>query len=63
MQTIIENNWIRCGKCGHKLGRLVDDTKILPKIEIKCHSCKALNELYYRNSKKEDVIDGNGKEN
>jgi len=35
-----ENDWARCGYCGHKLfeilGRMGD-------IRIKCHSCKNIN--------------------
>ena len=44
-----ENNWIRCGKCSHKLGRIVGDDKISPTpiIEIKCHSCKSINVWWY----------------
>lgn len=41
-----ENNWCRCGKCGHKLGRLVgkwQDARYMPAVEIKCHSCKSIN--------------------
>ena len=34
--------WIRCGKCGHKLCRVLNnDFYILHNIELKCHSCKA----------------------
>lgn len=40
-----KDNWIRCGACGHKLGKLKSaghySTPVL--VEIKCHSCKALN--------------------
>lgn len=44
----IDNNWIRCGDCGHKLGRLLlhGVTKVngVPAvIEIKCSSCKQIN--------------------
>lgn len=38
--------WCRCGKCGHKLFRLVEEmypSMEIPLIEIKCHSCKAVN--------------------
>lgn len=48
---IDEQSWLRCGKCSHKLGKLEksdnvnvrigSDTNI--RIEIKCHSCKAIN--------------------
>ena len=43
---IDENKWIRCGKCGHKLGKAVglwNDRMAMPAIETKCHSCKSLN--------------------
>lgn len=41
-----ENNWVRCGKCSHKLCRLVgkwQTARYMPAIEIKCHSCKTIN--------------------
>ena len=41
-----EANWIRCGRCGHKLGRAIgvwSSRKALPAMEIKCKSCKELN--------------------
>lgn len=40
------DGWIRCGECGHKLGRQIGDWKdrqSFPAIEIKCHSCRSLN--------------------
>lgn len=46
------DGWILCAKCGHKLARVIGDkSSITPNsslcsqaiIEIKCHSCKALN--------------------
>lgn len=49
---ITADGWILCAKCGHKLGRVIGDkSSITPNsslgsqaiIEIKCHSCKALN--------------------
>ena len=40
---IDEKNWIRCGECRHKLGKIVADCEFSPMIEIKCHSCKELN--------------------
>lgn len=52
-QSIITaDGWILCAKCGHKLARVIDyKSSIIPNsslgsraiIEIKCHSCKALN--------------------
>ena len=41
-----DGEWIRCGKCGHKLGRAVGEwspRNSFPALEIKCHSCKELN--------------------
>lgn len=35
------DNWVRCGNCGHKLMRVVKAGE--PIVEIKCHSCKAIN--------------------
>lgn len=40
--------WFRCAKCGHKLGRVVGDlgpVRMMPMIEIKCHSCKEIDYL------------------
>ena len=34
--------WVRCGKCRNKLFKYTGKDK-LHDIEIKCHSCKALN--------------------
>ena len=42
----IDGEWIRCSKCKHKLGKMVgkwEQYKSMPAIEIKCHSCKAIN--------------------
>lgn len=44
MNARINNEWIRCANCGHKLGRIVSGYKhgnIV--LEIKCSSCKTLN--------------------
>lgn len=38
----IDNGWVVCGNCGHKLGKVVGE-KSPTGIEIKCHSCKAIN--------------------
>lgn len=40
-----KDNWIRCGACGHKLGKLksIGHSSVPTLLEIKCHSCKALN--------------------
>lgn len=49
------DGWIICGKCGHKLARVMRDNithNSYPSrhsgaiIELKCQSCKALN-IYY----------------
>lgn len=44
-----KEGWIRCGKCGHKLFRITCGCEggQSPVIEIKCHSCKELNEWQY----------------
>ena len=39
----VNDSWIRCKYCGHKLMRVVDSS--LARIETKCHSCKAINEI------------------
>ena len=39
-----DRTWIRCGHCGHKLGRMIYCTNNVPVvIEIKCSSCKQIN--------------------
>lgn len=42
---IDESNWIRCGKCSHKLARIavVGDGATGVALEMKCHSCKTIN--------------------
>lgn len=55
-----KQNWIRCGKCGHKLARVVGAGYCDPSpiIEIKCHSCKELNIWaydLYRTDKDDDI--------
>ena len=45
MQHVIifdKEGWARCGKCRNKLFRCLDN-KHPHGIEIKCHSCKAIN--------------------
>lgn len=55
-QSIITaDGWVICAKCGHKLARTTppaegnggrtEQGKTAQKIEFKCHTCKALNEL------------------
>lgn len=44
----IEDGWVRCAKCGHKLGKMVgvwNDKFYMPALEIKCHSCKEINHV------------------
>lgn len=40
--AMLDGEWIVCANCGHKLGRKVGE-KSPTEIEIKCHSCKAIN--------------------
>ena len=40
--AMLDGEWIVCASCWHKLGRAVGD-KPPTGIEIKCHSCKAIN--------------------
>lgn len=43
---IDRNKWIRCGQCGHKLGKAVGvwpEIQAMPAIETKCHVCKTIN--------------------
>lgn len=48
---IDEQNWCRCGACSHKLFRIkrtapleeIEKALDLLGIEVKCHSCKAIN--------------------
>lgn len=50
----IENDWVRCRECGHKLFRVNEsseqDRRIAFQVlgmEVKCHSCKTINEVRY----------------
>ena len=45
--------WARCGRCGHRLFKVDKNDGLirLTGIEIKCHSCKSLNNF---ESKQED---------
>ena len=41
-----DGEWIRCERCGHKLGRMVgvwSGIQTMPAIETKCHSCGTIN--------------------
>lgn len=46
---IDSEGWCRCGKCGHKLFNVKDwgygTGNGFVTIEIKCHSCKQINEI------------------
>ena len=51
----VKGEWIVCGRCGHKLGRITGKT--LPTgIEIKCSSCKMLNLVKNSNYKKRYTV-------
>lgn len=43
---IDKEGWCRCGRCGHKLARIVgkfpQGQHKMPAMEIKCHSCKQI---------------------
>ena len=42
LKAKVKDGWVVCGKCGHKLGRLIGEKS--PKgLEIKCSSCKEIN--------------------
>lgn len=44
-----KDGWVRCSNCGHKLGKvLLATTEGNCIVEIKCHSCKALNIINFR---------------
>lgn len=50
----IKGEWIVCGKCGHKLGRVVGDNP--PKgLEIKCSSCKEINSIEIERNNKDET--------
>lgn len=49
---IDEKSWLRCGKCSHKLGKLAKDSLANIRIEIKCHSCKAINVIDFTSLEK-----------
>ena len=46
-KAMVNGDWGLCGKCRHKLFKIIDRGSIViledAKIEIKCHSCKELN--------------------
>ena len=43
MRKFQNDEWIRCEVCRHKLMKILDVSKA--RIEIKCHSCKAINTI------------------
>lgn len=43
MEKLHNDKWIRCKECGHKLMKVIDTGQTV--IEIKCHSCKAINKI------------------
>lgn len=46
LARIDRQGWIRCGQCGHKLGKTVgawSEMQAMPAIETKCHVCKGIN--------------------
>lgn len=60
LDNVNNESWLRCGKCGHKLGKIVRTSakEVTPEllqmlmlmecvcgIEIKCHSCKEINKI------------------
>lgn len=49
---IDKTKWLRCGKCNHKMGRLMGGVSGL---EIKCHSCKEINYWKYINHYKPPI--------
>lgn len=52
-----DNDWFRCGQCGHKLAQCRRENNfawmnpIYPIIEIKCHSCRTINLLEIKGNK------------
>ena len=56
MKTQIESGWLRCSKCGHKLGKNISVAKI-NKIS-RCRYCKSLYEIKTAN----DSLTDNGEE-
>lgn len=53
--VVDNNNWLRCANCGHKLGRVIGRSRYDPDfiLEIKCHSCKEINEWHCNTTKKD----------
>lgn len=43
MRRLRDDSWVRCNDCGHKLMKVIDTGQTV--IEIKCHSCKAINKI------------------
>lgn len=53
MEDKYKDVWVRCKGCGHKLFKasnivfINSNIKDTPMIEIKCHSCKTINNLNF----------------
>ena len=45
----MEKRWVFCPKCKHKL--FLADIASTSEVEIKCHSCKAIDVVYISNMK------------
>lgn len=44
--TALDSNcWVLCGNCGAKLLKKKKENAKANNVEIKCHNCKALNEV------------------
>lgn len=56
MTAKIDNEWCRCGKCGHKLFKIIWFGAGM--LEIKCSSCKTINVVW-----KDESEDKEWKEN
>lgn len=52
-KSVLKDGWVCCGKCGHKLGRVVGD-KPPTGVEIKCSSCKEINVVEEETKKDEN---------
>lgn len=51
MLAKIKDGWIVCAKCGHKLGKIISENEI----EIKCSSCKELNNVKENEENEQNV--------
>jgi len=63
MARIDKDGWCRCSRCGHKLFR-VNAIGINMVIEIKCHSCRAIETIRFggsfgvRNNQSKPLVQG-----